>query len=148
MKTVDFFQCDKKLSLKQISAVTLLNIRWHLVLHFSKNDYWLLQKPPSPCRSKIPTEHEVCRIKAFRRDKNLNAADHIVSFLGETEVGCTEFLLDLLLLWATSHLSITSHLSVKRERPLIITYSPYSKDITRYHFCLKHVRKEEQRWSC
>ena len=29
---------------------------------------------------------------------------------------------------------VNSNLCVKRERPLIITYSHYSKDIVRYHF--------------
>ena len=36
-------------------------------------------------------------------------------------------------------------LCVKRERPLMITYSLYSENIMRYHFYLKHVRGEEQR---
>ena len=39
----------------------------------------------------------------------------------------------------------TSHLCVKRERPLIITYSLYSESIIHYHFYLKHIRGEE--WS-
>ena len=38
---------------------------------------------------------------------------------------------------------VTSHLCVKRERPLIITYSLYSENIIPYHFYLKHVRKGE-----
>ena len=37
----------------------------------------------------------------------------------------------------------TSHLCVKRERPLIITYSLHSENIMHYHFYLKHVRGEE-----
>ena len=37
----------------------------------------------------------------------------------------------------------TSHLCVKRERPLIINYSLYSEIIMHYHFYLKHVRGEE-----
>ena len=37
----------------------------------------------------------------------------------------------------------TSHLCVRRERPLIITYSLYSENIIHYHFYLKHVSGEE-----
>ena len=37
----------------------------------------------------------------------------------------------------------TSHLCVKRERPLIITHSFYSENIMHYHFYLKYVRGEE-----
>ena len=40
-------------------------------------------------------------------------------------------------------LRATSHLCVKRERPLIITYSLYSENIMHDHFYLKHVRGEE-----
>ena len=40
-------------------------------------------------------------------------------------------------------LRATSHLYVKRERPLIITYSLYPENIMHYHFHLKHVREEE-----
>ena len=37
----------------------------------------------------------------------------------------------------------TSHLCVKRERPLIITYSLCSEDMMQYNFYFKHVRGEE-----
>ena len=37
----------------------------------------------------------------------------------------------------------TSHLCVKHERSLIITYSLYSENIMRYHFYVKHTRGEE-----
>ena len=37
----------------------------------------------------------------------------------------------------------TSHLCVKFERPLIISYSLYSENIINYHFYLKHVRRIE-----
>ena len=37
----------------------------------------------------------------------------------------------------------TSHLCVKGERPLIITYSVYSENIMHYHYYLKHIRGEE-----
>ena len=37
-------------------------------------------------------------------------------------------------------LRATSHLCVKRERPLIITYSLYSENIIHYHFYLKHLK--------
>ena len=33
----------------------------------------------------------------------------------------------------------TSHLCVKRERPLIITYSLYSGNIINYHFYVQHA---------
>ena len=42
---------------------------------------------------------------------------------------------------------LTSHLCVKRERPLIITVSLYRENIVHYHFYLKHLREEEQRCS-
>ena len=38
-------------------------------------------------------------------------------------------------------LRATSHLCVKREQPLIITYSLYSENIMHYYFYLKHVRE-------
>ena len=41
----------------------------------------------------------------------------------------------------------TSHLCVKREWPLIITYSLYSENIMHYHLYLKHVRGKKWRWS-
>ena len=44
-------------------------------------------------------------------------------------------------------LRATSHSCVKRERPLIMTYSLYSENIMHNHFYLKHVRREEQRCS-
>ena len=37
----------------------------------------------------------------------------------------------------------TSHLLVKREWPLIIIHSFYSKNIMYYYFYVKHVREEE-----
>ena len=41
-------------------------------------------------------------------------------------------------------LRATSHLCVKCERPLIITYSSYSENTMHYHFYLKHVRREDR----
>ena len=38
-------------------------------------------------------------------------------------------------------LRATSHLCVKREQPLIITYSLYSENIMHYYIYLKHVRE-------
>ena len=53
-----------------------------------------------------------------------------------------------LVIWNSLTLEVTSHLCVKRELSLIITYSLCSENIMRYHFYLKHVREGEQRYSC
>ena len=41
------------------------------------------------------------------------------------------------------YFSATSHLCIKREWPLIISYSLYSKNIIHYHFYLNHIREGE-----